>query len=195
MSRRRRRAAPRSSRSREICPSEEDFRSTLVRVRQANPDALVLESYYSDAALIARQTRDSGVTVPIVANGAVYSPKFLELGGKAVEGIYTSSNFFPGDPRPEVQDFVRRYRAKYNTDPDWFGAGSYDALIVVAKVIEEFGTSRAQIQEGFEKIKDAPSVIFGRIAFNPDTHRVRGATYRHLVVKAGQFALATPTKG
>ena len=38
---------------------EKDFRSTLVRVRDAKPDGLMLISYYSDAALIARQVRSS----------------------------------------------------------------------------------------------------------------------------------------
>jgi len=170
-------------------PADRDFRSTLVRVRDAKPDVLVLESYYNDAALIARQARDAGVDLAIVANGAVYSPKFLELGGKAVEGVYTSSSFFPDDQRPDVQAFVQRYRAKYNSDPDWFGAGSYDALVLVGYVLNKFGTTREAVQTGFINVKDAPSVIFGRIAFDPVTRRVAGAGYRHLVVKDGKFTL------
>ena len=58
-------------------PAEQDFRSTLVRVREAKPDAVVLQSYYSDAALIARHIRYGGLTAALVANGAIYSPKFL----------------------------------------------------------------------------------------------------------------------
>ena len=38
-------------------PDEKDFRSTLVRVRDAKPDAIVLISYYADGALITRQIR------------------------------------------------------------------------------------------------------------------------------------------
>lgn len=40
---------------------ERDFRSTLVRVRDASPDGLILISYYSDGALIARQARQVGL--------------------------------------------------------------------------------------------------------------------------------------
>ena len=82
-------------------PDEQDFRSTLVRVRDAKPDGIVLISYYSDGALIARQVRSVGLKQPIVAIGSVYSPKFIELGGEAVEGVFTESNFFPGDTRPK----------------------------------------------------------------------------------------------
>src|SRR5256886_15464142 len=42
-------------------PDERDFRSTLVRARDANPDGLILISYYSDGALIARQARQAGL--------------------------------------------------------------------------------------------------------------------------------------
>src|SRR6195952_4242356 len=74
-------------------PDEQDFRSTLVRVRDAKPDGVVLISYYSDGALISRQVRSVGLKDPIVAIGSVYSPKFIELGGKDVEGVYTESTF------------------------------------------------------------------------------------------------------
>lgn len=179
-------------------PNEQDFRSTLVRVRDANPDAVVLESYYSDAALIARQLRDSGITAAIVANGAVFSPKFVELGGPAVEGVYTSSNFFPGDPRPVVQDFVKRFRTKYNVDPDWFAAVSFDALNVTAAVLKQFGTTREAVAGGFKDIKAVPSVLFGAITFDPVTRRPAGAPYKHLQVRDGHFALVggkAPQKG
>ena len=67
-------------------PDEKDFRPTLVRVRDSNPDVLVIIAYYSDAALIARQARQQGLKQQIVAVSSVYSPKLIELGGDAVEG-------------------------------------------------------------------------------------------------------------
>jgi branched-chain amino acid transport system substrate-binding protein len=78
--------------------AEQDFRSTLLRVRDAKPDGLVLISYYSDGALISRQARDAGLTLPIVASSPNYSPKFIELGGAGVEGVYTLSSFFRMTP-------------------------------------------------------------------------------------------------
>ena len=77
--------APRVVISEGYIPDERDFRSTLVRARDANPDGLILISYYSDGALIARQARQAGLKQTICAASSVYSPKFLELGGEAVE--------------------------------------------------------------------------------------------------------------
>ena len=113
--------APRSSPPKAIMPDEKDFRSTLVRVRDANPDGLVLISYYSDGALIARQARQVGLKQPIVAASSVYSPKFIELGGDAVEGVYTAVGFFPRT-RARGAEFVTKFKAKYNEEPDAFNA-------------------------------------------------------------------------
>ena len=170
-------------------PTEQDFRPTLVRVRDAKPDGIVGESYYADGALIARQARDVGLKLPIVEGTSVYSPKLLELGGDAVNGLYTFSTFFPDSPRPEVKAFVHAYRAKYSTDPDSFSAGAYDTMVLVQQLCDQFGATREGIHEGLAKIRDVPSIIFGKVQFNPETRRVAAATYTYLQVQGGKFVV------
>jgi branched-chain amino acid transport system substrate-binding protein len=170
-------------------PDEKDFRSTLVRVRDGKPDAIVLISYYADGALVTRQIRTVGLTIPIVASGSIYSPKFIELAGDAANGVFTASNFFPGDSRPEVKSFVDKFRAKYNEEPDDFNAVAYDTIILLAAVINQYGTDRTAIRDGLAQIKDVPSVIYGKATFDPQTRRVAGARAVYLVVKNGQFVL------
>jgi branched-chain amino acid transport system substrate-binding protein len=170
-------------------PDEKDFRSTLVRVRDAKPDGIVLISYYADGALVTRQIRTVGLTTPIVASGSVYSPKFIELAGDAGNGVFTESNFFPGDSHPEVQAFVTKFRDKYHEEPDDFNAVAYDTMILLAAVIDKYGPDRKAIRDGLAEIKDVPSVIYGKATFDPQTRRVAGARAVYLVVKDGQFAL------
>ena len=173
---------------------EQDFRSTLVRLRDAKPDGIVLISYYDDGALIARQVRAVGLTQPIVAIGSVYSPKFIELGGKDAEGVYTESTFFPGDDSPAVKSFVTKFKAKYGEDPDEFDADAYDTMIMLATVMRKYGTDRTAIRDGLAAIKDVPSVIFGKATFDPETRRVSGGTPAYLVVKDGMFRAWDGTK-
>lgn len=170
-------------------PDEKDYRSTLVRVRDAKPDSLVLISYAPDGAQIVRQARQAGVTLPTIGASSLYSPKFIELGGTATEGGHLDSNFFPDDPRPEVQRFVKLYRARYQQEPDAFAARAYDALLVTATVLREFGTSREAARRGFALVKDAPSVVFGHVQFDPQTRRVAQAKNVHLIVRDGKFAI------
>jgi branched-chain amino acid transport system substrate-binding protein len=169
---------------------ERDFRSTLVRVRDANPDGLILISYYSDGALIARQARQVGLKQAICAASSVYSPKFLELGGEAVEGVHLGTRYFPGDPRPEVRKFVDGFKAKYGgQEPDSFNAYSYDAMNMAAAVLKIGGTDRKAIRDAFAKVRDVSTVIFGPATFDVETRRIKGAMNAELVVQKGQFTL------
>jgi len=179
-------------------PDERDFRSVLTRAVQAKPDGLVLESYYSDGALIVRQARELGITLPIAAVGSIYSPKFIELAGTDANGVYTESEFFPGDPRPEVQAFVKTFQDQYKTAPDAFAAFAYDTLILTAAVLRQYGTTRQDFQAGLSKVSGVPSVIFGTIKFDPSTRRVSGAKTTDIEVVNDEFALfkgQTATKG
>lgn len=170
-------------------PTDKDFRATLVRVRDTHPDALVLIAYYADGAQIARQARESGIGLPVVAASSVYSPKFLELGGDAVNGVTTNTSFFPGDPRPEVQRFVQGFKAKYHREPDAFNAFAYDAVVIAADALRTGGTTRQGVHDALPKLHDVPSVVFGKATFDPRTRRIDGVKSIDLVVRERQWAL------
>lgn len=170
-------------------PEEKDFRTALTTVRNADPDGIVFVSYYTDAALLAQQIRALGITVPIVANGSNHSPKFLELGGSAVEGVYLSANFSPDDPRPEVQTYLQKFRDTYGEESDYFAAHAYDTLHLIAAAIELGGPDRTAIRDALGQLKDVPSVIYGQVTFDPESRRVAAPRDARLIVKDGAFAV------
>ena len=147
----RRATAPRSSPPRAISPMKKISARPSFACATPSPTAIVLISYYADGALIARQIRTVGLTTPIVAIGSVYSPKFIELAGDAANGVYTESNFFPADTRPEVAAFVSKFKAKYNEEPDDFNAVAYDTIILLAAVIDKYGPDRTAIRDGLAR--------------------------------------------
>jgi branched-chain amino acid transport system substrate-binding protein len=168
--------------------SEQDFRPTLVRVRDAAPDGIVLISYYPDGAQIVRQLRQLGMTQKVVAAGSVYSPKFLELGGAAVDGVLTMTNFFPGDPRPEVRDFVKRYREKFGEgEPDAYVARAWDAMTVAMYALRAGGPTREGVHAAMATISDVPSLVYGRMRFDVATRRVRQPAIAYMAVRDGRF--------
>ena len=166
---------------------EKDFRSAIVRVRSANPDSIALISYYPDGAQLTRQIRQAGVTQPIVAGGSIYSPKFLELGGEQVNGVLTTVPFFPDDPRPNVQKFVKAFVTKFGDQPDAYNGRAYDTIILLASVMRQFGTDRKAIKEGLSKIKGVPSVVYGSVTFDPETRRVANPLVSRIIVKDGKW--------
>jgi len=167
---------------------EKDFRSAIVRLRGGNPDSIALISYYPDGAQLTRQIRQAGITLPIVAGGSIYSPKFLELGGDSVNGVLTTVPFFPDDPRPLVQTFVKNFVKKFGEQPDAYNGRAYDTIILLGAVMRQFGTDRKAIKEGLGKIKDVPSVVYGKVAFDTQTRRVANPFVSRIEVKDGKWA-------
>ncbi len=168
-------------------PDEKDFRSALTSIKDANPDGIILISYQADGALIAQQVRDAGLTVPLVGSASLQSPDYTKLGGKAVEGSYILGEFLNTDPRPEVQAFVKKYKARWNEEPDLFATLAYDAIILTEKAIELGGPTRQGIHDALPKLKDVPSIVYGKITFDVTTRRAQNPIFENLIVKDGQF--------
>ena len=170
-------------------PDEKDFKTLITKAKAAGIDGIVLVSYVNDASLLVQQIRGQGIALPIVSNGSQATADFPTLGGAATEGVFIAGDFTQDDPRPEVQAFARKWRAKYHEDLDYFAVHAYDSLKVAAAVIALGGTDRTAVRDAFARIKDVPSVIYGKVTFNPANRRVDEFLGARLVVRNGKFAV------
>jgi branched-chain amino acid transport system substrate-binding protein len=135
-------------------PGEKDFRPYLTRIKDGNPELIFAAGYYNEAASIVRQAKELGITSQILGEEGFDSPKFLEIAGPAAEGVIIATNLDRDDPRPLVQNFLKKYREAYNEDADMVGASSYDAFMILVKAIEKAGTDAKAIQKALLKTKD-----------------------------------------
>ncbi len=117
---------------------DQDFSAIISKAKDANPDILYLPDYYSTVNVIAAQAREKGMTAIFLGGDGWDSP---DLDEAALEGGYFTNHYSPEDPRPEVQDFVKKYQAKYGSVPDALATLAYDATIVLLKSIEQAGVA------------------------------------------------------
>ena len=121
---------------------DKDFRAQLTAVKAAGAEAVFVPSYYTEAALIVRQARELGITVPFFGGDGWEAPQLLQIGGSALEGCYYSTHFSPENQEPAVQDFVKKFKARWsNETPDAFAALGYDAAYVLVDAIKRAGTT------------------------------------------------------
>jgi len=69
---------------------------------------------------------------------------------------------------------------------------AYDTIILMAKAVEIGGPTRQGIHDALPQLKDVPSVIYGKVTFDPKTRRVQNPRFNNLIVKDGEF---TPWDG
>ena len=158
---------------------DSDFKSQLTSVKAANPQVLFVPGYYTDIGQIAIQSKDLGMTVPLVGGDGWESPRLIEIGGKALEGSYYSNHYFYGDPKPVVHDFVQKYKDRYGATPDSLAALGYDAAHVLADALARSGG------KGGKDLRDAIAAtnghvgVTGTINIGPD----RNAFGKELVIE------------
>ena len=109
----------------------------LASINQANPDAVFLPGYYTQAANIIAQARKIGIKAPFLGGDGWDSDKLEEIGGDAVQGNYFSNHYSPEETSPAVTQFVAAYKAKHNVAPDALAALGYDAANLLFAAIDK----------------------------------------------------------
>jgi branched-chain amino acid transport system substrate-binding protein len=105
---------------------DNDFSAQLTRIREAKPDFIFVPVYYTEIVNIAKQARGLGMTMPLIGSDGWDSPN-LKNAGDALNGCFFSNHYSHEDQRPEVQEFVKKYKAKHGETPDGLAALGYDA--------------------------------------------------------------------
>ena len=142
---------------------EKEFSPYLTKIKEQNVDLIYHTSYYNEGSLISRKARELGISAKLEGTEGIDSPKFLELAGPAAEGVTFTTNLNRDDQRPEVQNFLTRYKAKTGTEADMVGASAYDAVRILARGIELAGTDANAICAALTGLTNYPGIT-GRIA-------------------------------
>ena len=114
---------------------DSDFKAQLTAIKRKKPEAIFVPGYYTEVALIARQTRELGLTVPLMGGDGRESSKLFEIARGALEGSYFSNHYSPDDSGPRIVEFVKKFQARYGGVPDSMAALGYDAARVAMEAM------------------------------------------------------------
>lgn len=165
---------------------DKDFKAQLTAIKSKNPEGIFIPGYYTDVGLIAIQAREIGITIPLFGSDGWESEKLTEGKAKdALEGCYFSTHVSSEDPSPQIQNFIKKYKEKYNMMPDAMSFLAYDAGMIMFDAIKRAGTTDP------DKIKDALAKttnfkgVTGTISINEQRNAVKPAII--LEIKDGKF--------
>jgi len=152
---------------------DQDFNAQLTSIKGSDPDVIFVPGYYGDVALIAKQARDKGISVPFVGGDGWDAAQLYAIGGKALNGSFFSNHYSPYDTDPKVQKFVADYKARYNVIPDALAATAYDAARIMFDAIKRANSLDGKaIRDALAATKDFPGVT-GIVTFNENRDAVK----------------------
>jgi branched-chain amino acid transport system substrate-binding protein len=121
-----------------ITRGERDYASLIAKMKESKIGLVFFGGYHTEAGLIVRQMRDSGLTALFIGDDDLTTREFWSITGVAGEGAMMSFN---PDPRnkPEAADAVRRIRAR-GFEPEGLTLYSYAAVQVIVDALKKVGT-------------------------------------------------------
>ncbi|MGE5604516.1 MAG: ABC transporter substrate-binding protein [Bacteroidota bacterium] len=164
------------------------FNSQLLKIKQANPDALVTIGVAPEAAGVAKQVRDMGINARIIGLVAIVYDEYINLGGSAVEGTVAASSFRSDNPAANVQAFVKKYQEKFKDSPDHAAAQTFDAMNMLIKALtgtklkltdKALQSDRQLVRDAITKINNYDGVV-GLLSYGPQD---RDAYEKTLIVE------------
>jgi branched-chain amino acid transport system substrate-binding protein len=174
-----------------------DMTPQLTKIRGTDAQAVICWGTGPAPALVAKNMKQLGFTIPLVQSHGAASKKFIELAGDAGDGIIMPAGKLAifqqlpdTDPQKQVcQAYDDMYRKKFNAPASSFGGYAYDAMQMLKMAIEKAGPDKAKIRDALEGTQNYVGVS-GVFNMSPEDHN--GLTPEAFVmvkIEGGDFKL------
>jgi branched-chain amino acid transport system substrate-binding protein len=179
---------------------DNDMTAQLAKIRNAaGVQAVVNPGFGQGPAIVTKNYRQLGMTMPLYQSHGVASKQFIELAGAAAEGVRLPAaallvaEILPdGDKqKPVAIGYKKAYEARFASEVSTFGGHAYDALMIAVDAIKRAGsTDKAKMRDAIEATKGYIGTG-GIVNMSAKDHMgLDVSAFRMLEVKNGKWALA-----
>ena len=130
-------------------------------------DAVFIPGRSMDVGLLAPQLAFHDIAVPLLGTNGWNTPDFARVADRSIEGSVFVDGFFADSASPVIQEFVERYRKRFQATPSLFAAQGYDAVRVVVEAIKRGATTGDAIHDYLMTQHDLPA-LSGPSSFSQD---------------------------
>ena len=180
-------------------PKDTDMSPQLTKIKTApGVQAVFVFGLGQGPAIVTKNYKQLGITLPLYQSHGVASDEFLKLAGPAAEGVRLPSpaQLIPeklpaSDPqKPIVTAYDKAYKAAYKTDVSTFGGYAYDGLMLAVDAIKRAGsTDKAKVRDALEATKGFVATS-GTFNMSPTDHMgLDLSAFRLLEVKGGDWSI------
>ena len=184
-------------------PRDSDMTPQLTNIRnKAGVLAVVNPGFGQGPAIVTRNYRQLGITLPLYQSHGVASKQFIDLAGPAAEGVrlpaaalLVADKLPDNDPqKPVVVNYSRTYQQKTGQAISTFGGHAYDGLmILVAAMQRAKSADPAKVRDEIERTKGFVGTG-GIVNMSPADHMgLDLSAFRMLEIKGGDWALIPGT--
>jgi branched-chain amino acid transport system substrate-binding protein len=116
-----------------------DFAADVIKVKGSGADAVFVYLNEEESARFLREAKKQGLDKPLVGETTLLGQKVIDLAGDAANGVRGHVGLTVDAPIPAMQEFGRKFQAKFNYKPDHNGVKGYIAPYMVKAAAEKAG--------------------------------------------------------
>ena len=152
------------------------------KLASTRPDVVVSPASPHEAAELVRGFKAAGYAPGLFVAGGVVQPDFIRLVGQDAEYSVGYSAYEPRANTPGNAEFVKAYRAKYKTGPDFHAACGWAAGKVIEAAVTKAGSLEQEpLRAAFASL-ETPTVLGGyKVA--PDGSQVAATAFLVQILK------------
>lgn len=180
---------------------DRQFGPVIAKIKDDNPEAVYATGYFFTAGPFVSQLRAAGVEATVIGQEGYDSQKFIEIAGKAADGVIITTSLDRDSDNAETVDFIRRFEAKAGYKVDMVAASGHTAVKALVEAMRKAGsTERDAVRRMLHEVNIEAST--GTIAFNAlgevekdaQVQIVRDGQWRHHSVISDPVLLAPPDR-
>ncbi|MCI9548506.1 MAG: ABC transporter substrate-binding protein [Oscillospiraceae bacterium] len=170
---------------------EKDFNAILTKVRQTNPDTVMLMMGYDSGAVAIKQIRQMDWDVKVGISGLAYSEQLITLGGADCEGVLSEIGFVIDETNPEMMAFATEFEKRTGFAPNMMMTCAYDAMNMLAQAIENCGddVDRASVRDALAALEGFEGLT-GPKTFNED-RTITQRNFKIVTIQDGAWKVLT----
>jgi branched-chain amino acid transport system substrate-binding protein len=112
--------------------------------------------------------------------GTIWLPSgFDQKAGKASVGYVRAVQFDPNEERDIVRDFVKNFKARFNSDPTHLNAHAYDQIMLIADVVKRGARDAQSIRDTLAATRNFSGVT-GSVEFDRTNQNIRKDTIHYI---------------
>ncbi|HVI42080.1 MAG TPA: ABC transporter substrate-binding protein, partial [Anaerovoracaceae bacterium] len=167
---------------------DNDFSAQLTAIKDSDAQAIFFPGNFTESALIMKQARELGITLPFLGGDTWETPEVIQIAGDAAEGAVYSSFYDPAAPLTgRTTEFLDAFAKKYGKDNLAAGVAAlgFDAYLLAIETIEKTGSvDGPTLRDALAQTKDFEGAT-GYITLDENGDAVKPAVIK--TIQGGKF--------
>lgn len=180
-------------------PKDTDMSPQITKIKgTAGVQAVFVFGLGQGPAIVTKNYKQLGVTLPLYHAHGIASEEFIKLAGPAAEGVRLPASALlvadklpASDPqKPVVVAYAKAFQERWKTDPSSFGGHAYDGLMMTVDAIKRANsTDKTKVRDALESTKGYIGTG-GMVNMSATDHMgLNLSAFRMLEIKGSQWQL------